>query len=107
MSIQQRIASDIYRMADNAITPDQIKSIQAHVIKGVQTGTVPSYVGVPLLNDLNQKMARIQTAPAQAQAMVQQPPIAQQVMGQAEQGVETLPSGLPEKGMAEIGRAHV
>ena len=103
MSIQQRIASDIYKMADNAVTPDQIKSIQAHVIKGVQTGTVPSYVGVPLLNDLNQKMARIQTAPAQAQAMVQQPPIAQQVMGQAEQGVETLPSGLPEEGMAGGG----
>jgi len=103
MSIQQRIASDIYRMADKAVTPDQIKSIQAHVIKGVQTGTVPSYVGVPLLNDLNQKMARIQTAPAQAQAMVQQPPIAQQVMGQAEQGVETLPSGLPEQGMAGGG----
>ncbi len=103
MSIKQRIASDIYRMADNAVTPDQIKSIQAHVIKGVQTGTVPSYVGVPLLNDLNQKMARIQTAPAQAQAMVQQPPIAQQVMGQAEQGVETLPSGLPAEGMAGGG----
>lgn len=103
MSIQQRIASDIYKMADKAITPDQIKSIQAHVVKGVQDGSVPSYVGVPLLNDLNQKMARIQTAPAQAQAMVQQPPIAQQVMGQAEQGVATLPSGLPEHGMAGGG----
>jgi hypothetical protein len=103
MSIQQRIASDIYRMADRAVTPEQIKSIQAHVVRGVQMGTVPSYVGVPLLNDLNQKMSRIQTAPAQAQAMVQQPPIAQQIVGQAEQGVETLPSGLPEQGMAGGG----
>lgn len=103
MSIQQRIASDIYRMADRAVTPEQIKSIQAHVVRGVQMGTVPSYVGVPLLNDLNQKMSRIQTAPAQAQAMVQQPPIAQQIVGQAEQGVETLPSGLPEQSMAGGG----
>ena len=103
MSIQQRIASDVYRMAEKAVTPEQIKSIQAHLVRGVQTGSVPSYVGVPLLNDLNQKMARIQTAPAQAQAMVQQPPIAQQVMGQAEQGVATLPSGLPEEGMAGGG----
>lgn len=103
MSIQQRIASDVYRMAEKAVTPEQIKSIQAHLVKSVQTGSVPSYVGIPLLNDLNQKMARIQTAPAQAQAMVQQPPVAQQIMGQAEQGVETLPSGLPEQGMAGGG----
>jgi hypothetical protein len=103
MSIQQRIASDVYKMADKAVTPEQIKSIQAHLVKSVQTGSVPSYVGIPLLNDLNQKMARIQTAPAQAQAMVQQPPLAQQVMGQAEQGVATLPSGLPEEGMAGGG----
>lgn len=103
MSIQQRIASDVYRMAEKAVTPEQIKSIQAHLVKSVQTGAVPSYVGIPLLNDLNQKMARIQTAPAQAQAMVQQPPLAQQVMGQAEQGVETLPSGLPEQTMAGGG----
>ena len=105
MSIQQRIASDVYRMADKAVTPEQIKALQAHLVSSVQSGSVPSYVGVPLLNDLNQKMARIQTAPAQAQAMVQQPPIAQQVVGQAEQdqGVETLPSGLPEQGMAGGG----
>jgi len=103
MSVQQRIASDVYRMAEKAVTPEQIKSIQAHLVKSVQTGSVPSYVGIPLLNDLNQKMARIQTAPAQAQAMVQQPPVAQQIMGQAEQGVETLPSGLPEEGMAGGG----
>lgn len=103
MSIQQRIASDIYKMADKAVTPEQIKSIQAHLVKSVQTGSVPSYVGIPLLNDLNQKMSRIQTAPAQAQAMVQQPPLAQQVMGQAEQGVATLPTGLPEEGMAGGG----
>lgn len=103
MSIQQRIASDVYRMAEKAVTPEQIKSIQAHLVKSVQTGAVPSYVGVPLLSDLNQKMARIQAAPAQAQAMVQQPPIAQQVMGQAGQGVEALPSGLPAEGMAGGG----
>lgn len=105
MSIQQSINSQIYRMADQAITPEQIKSIQAHLVKGVQSGSVPSYVGIPLLNDLNQKMARIQMAPAQAQAMTQQPPIAQQVMSQAEQsgGVPSLPSGLPAEGMAGGG----
>lgn len=103
MSIQQRIASDIYSMANKAVTPDQIKALQAHLVRGVQDGSVPSYVGVPLLADLNQKMAKIQTAPAQARSMVQQPPIAQQVMSQAEQGVATLPSNLPEEGMAGGG----
>lgn len=103
MSIQQSINSQVYKMADRAITPDQIKAVQAHLVRGVQDGSVPSYVGVPLLNDLNQKMARMQNASAQSQAMVQQPPIAQQVVGQAEQGVETLPSGLPAEGMAGGG----
>lgn len=103
MSIQQRISSEIYKLADSAVTPEQIKSVQAHVIKGVQDGSVPSYVGIPLLNDLNQKIGSIQTAGAQAQAMVQQPPVAQQVMGQAEQGVETLPSHLPAQAMAGGG----
>jgi hypothetical protein len=103
MSIQQQIASQAYKLANSAVTPEQIKAVQAHVIKSVQDGSVPSYVGIPLLNDLNQRMGSIQNATAASHAMVNQPPIAQQVMGQAEQGVETLPSRLPEQAMAGGG----
>jgi hypothetical protein len=103
MSIQQRIASEAYKLANSAVTTDQIKAVQAHVIKSVQDGSVPSYVGIPLLNDLNQRMGSIQNASAASQAMVNQPPVAQQIMGQAEQGLETLPSRLHEQAMAGGG----
>ena len=103
MSIQQRISSDVYHLANQAVTPEQIKSVQAHITRGVQDGSVPSYVGIPLLNDLNQKMASIHTAPAASQAMTNQPPIAEQVMGQARQGLENLPTNLPEQGFAPGG----
>lgn len=103
MSIQAGLKERAYAMAEMARTPDQIKAVQRHLAQAVQDQTLPSYVGIPLISELNQRMASV-TAPMPA-APMQQPPIAQQVMAQAQadQGVETLPSGLPEEGMAGGG----
>ena len=70
--------------------------------QAIKNGTVPSYIGVPLLQ---QKIKESQQAKqAMAAQQPQQPPVAQQVMQQAEsQGVDTLPSNLPVQGMAGGG----
>jgi len=70
--------------------------------QAIKNGTVPPYIGVPLLQ---QKIKESQQAKqAMAAQQPQQPPIAQQVMQQAEaQGVDTLPSNLPVQGMAGGG----
>jgi hypothetical protein len=94
MSIQAGLKERAYAIAEMARTPDQIKAAQRNLSKAVQDGTLPSYVGIPLISELNQKMAKASAPPA---APMQQPPIAQQVMqqAQADQGVPALPSGLP------------
>ena len=68
--------------------------------QAIKNGTVPSYIGVPLLQ---QKVKESQQA-KQAMAAQQpaQPPVAQGVMQQA-QGVDALPSNLPIAGMAGGG----
>ena len=60
--------------------------------KAVQDGTVPSYIGIPLIQ---QKMQESQQARAMAQPKA--PPIAQQVMQQAMQGVPALPTNMPQE----------
>ena len=65
--------------------------------KAVQDGTVPSYIGIPLIQ---QKMQESQQA--KAMMMPKAPPIAQQIMQQAEtmqapQGIPALPSQMPEE----------
>jgi hypothetical protein len=76
----------------------------AQLQKAVQDGTLPAYVGVPLLQD---KMQKEQAARAAASGMQQQgqPPIAEQVMqaAQAQQGIDAAPSNLPEQGFAGGG----
>jgi hypothetical protein len=68
--------------------------------QAIQDGTLPPYVGIPLLQD---KMKQEQMAKSSQQAP-QQPPIAQQVMQEASQhGVEALPSNLPTEEMAGGG----
>ena len=70
--------------------------------KAIQDGTLPPYVGIPLLQD---KMKQQQMAKS-AQQPQQQPPIAEQVMQEAsaiDHGVESLPSNLPTEGMYDGG----
>ena len=74
----------------------------AQLQKAVQDGTLPAYVGVPLIQDkLKQdKLAKAAAAGTQQQ----QPPIAQQVMQAAEQhGIDEAQSNLPEVSMAGGG----
>jgi hypothetical protein len=82
--------------------------------QAIKNGTVPAYVGVPLLQDKMRQQQQMQMAAAQQQQgqQQQQRPIADEVMDQAYEmngGVDQLPSNLPiqneedEKGYAGGG----
>lgn len=65
--------------------------------QAIQNGTLPAYVGVPLLQQKIQQAKQAQSLMAQPQ-----PTIAQQVMGEA-QGIEQAQSNLPAEGFAPGG----
>ena len=101
-----RRAASMAAMARRANNPQEIEAIQKSLITGVQNGSIQPYVGIPLIQDLTKKLteAKAQMAQSVAGAGMPQPPaggppIAQQVMQQAaqeSQGVEALPSNLPQ-----------
>jgi hypothetical protein len=98
-----RRAASMAAMAKSAKNPEQIQAIQKSLIAGVQSGAIKPYVGIPLIQELTNKIAEAKAKMAQAvtgAGMPQPPqggdPIAQQVMAQAGRGVETLSSNLPE-----------
>ena len=108
MSIKSQMQNRAVAMAEAAAararTPQELGTIRQQLVNQVQSGTMPSYVGIPLIQDLTQKMAQAQAKMAQQAAGMGTPPapegapIAQQVMEQAQQtaGVTALPSNLPE-----------
>jgi hypothetical protein len=59
--------------------------------QGVENGVIPAYIGVPIIQEMLQKQSQ-----AGAMGGQQMPPVMDQVMAQAAQGLETLPSNLPE-----------
>ena len=65
----------------------------------LQNGTLPPYVGIPLLQDKVKQAQMMQTAQAGQQTQPEQPPIAEQVMAQA-QGLDQMPSNLPTEEQA-------
>jgi len=71
--------------------------------QGVQNGTVPAYIGIPLIQEKTIALKKSQAM--QGGMQQQQPPIAQQVLTDAEQtaGLEGLPTGLPAEGYAPGG----
>ena len=103
-----RRAASMAAMAKRATRPDEIQAIQKSLIAGVQSGAIKAYVGIPLIQELTNKIAEAKAKMAQAVtgAGMQQPqqggsPIAQQIMAQAaqadqSQGVEALQSNLPQ-----------
>jgi hypothetical protein len=107
-----RRAASMAAMAKGAKNPEQIQAIQKSLIAGVQSGAIKPYVGIPLIQELTNKIAEAKAKMAQsiAGAGMQQPqqgqqapqqPIAQQIMAQAaqadqSQGVEALQSNLPQ-----------
>ena len=83
-----------------SLMADAAKLSITQLQQAIKNGTVPPYIGVPLLQ---QKVKESQQA-KQAMAAQQpaQPPVAQGVMQQA-QGVDALPTNLPQQGMAGGG----
>ena len=103
-----RRAASMAAMAKRATNPQDIQAIQKNLVDGVQNGSIQPYVGIPLIQELTQRLAEVKTQMAQTMAgagMPQAPqgaPIAQQVMQQAvqadqPQGLESLPSNLPQE----------
>jgi hypothetical protein len=72
--------------------------------QGVQDGSVPAYIGVPLIQEKMQAQKE-QEALMGGTQQEGEPPIAHQILGEAQQtnGVEALPTGLPAEGFAPGG----
>lgn len=80
------ITSTLGRMSDaDKLSVQQLK-------QAVQNGTVPAYIGIPLLQEKLKQSQQLQAA--QAAQAPKQPPIADQILQQA-QGIPELPSNLP------------
>ena len=107
--MEQRAAS-MAQMAKRANNPQDIQAMQQRLTTEIQNGTIKPYIGIPLIQELTKRLgeakakAAMNVMGAQAPAQGGTPaapaaPIAQQVMQQAaqeSQGVEALPSNLPE-----------
>lgn len=64
--------------------------------QGVQHGIIPAYIAVPLIQEKVQQQKQMMLAQTMQQPQVRgQPPIAAQVMGEA-QGLESMPTNLPQ-----------
>ena len=106
-----RRAASMAAMAKRATNPQDIQAIQKNLVDGVQNGSIQPYVGIPLIQELTQRLTEVKAQMAQTMAGAgmpqppqgqQAPPIAQQVMQQAvqadqPQGLEALPSNLPQE----------
>jgi hypothetical protein len=106
MSIQQNIDYHAQSLADTALSakdPQIIQSILGNLTKSIQNGTVKPYVGIPLVQSIND---HLQTVSQQADMMAalrsapQVPPeqsIGSQTLASAEpsQGIDTAQSNLP------------
>jgi hypothetical protein len=68
--------------------------------QAIQSGTIPAYMGVPLLEEKIQFEQRMRSAAAARMAQGQQPTIAEQVMDQAQMadqgGIDQIPIRTPE-----------
>jgi hypothetical protein len=70
-------------------------SIQ-QLTQAVQNGTLPAYIGVPIIQDKVQQQKKSQMMQQGQQAPQKAPPIAQQIMQEA-RGLEALPTNLPQQ----------
>ena len=108
--MEQRAAS-MAQMAKRANNPQDIQAMQQRLTMEIQNGTIKPYIGIPLIQELTKRLgeakakAAMNVMGAQAPAQGGAPaapaaPIAQQVMQQAtqeSQGLEALPSNLPQE----------
>jgi len=64
----------------------------AQLKQGVEDGVIPAYIGVPIIQEMMQNQARMTTM-----GQEKMPPVMDQIMAQADQGVEALSSNLPQE----------
>jgi flagellum-specific peptidoglycan hydrolase FlgJ len=76
---------------------DASKLSVAQLQQAVKNGTVPAYIGIPIMQEKMKQAKQAQTPPAP-----QSPPIAQQVMAEAS-GIDQVPSNLPTQSMNDGG----
>ena len=101
-----RRAASMASMAQRASNPQDIQAMQQRLVAGVQSGAIKPYVGIPLIQELSKKLSEVKAKMAQGVATAGMPPppqggapIAQQIMAQAAQegqGVPSLESNLPQ-----------
>lgn len=84
------------------IMADPSKYSVAELKTAVQNGTIPAYIGIPIIQQKMQDSERMKLVGQAAQAQPNQTPIAEEVMAQAG-GVPALPSNLPTDGYAGGG----
>lgn len=100
--MQDKAVAMIEAAAERARRPEDLKALQQRLVAQIQNGSIPPYIGVPMVQDLTKRMTEMQQRAAQAAVGMPAPPqgapLAQQVMAQAQQGagVEALPSNLPQ-----------
>ena len=99
--LQDKAAAMIESMAERARTPQEIEGIRQRIVAQVQSGTLKPYIGIPLVEDLTRRLTAAQQNMTQAALGApptqEGPPIAEQIMAQAQQpGIENLSSNLPQ-----------
>lgn len=77
------------------VMADPGKYSLAQLQQAVENGVIPAYIGIPLIQEKVQQQKQMQMAQQSQAAPAQGPTIAQQVMQEA-QGVDALPTGLPQ-----------
>lgn len=110
MDIRQNIAYKEQALANTALSskdPAIVGSALRHIQMATQNGTIPAYVGIPLVGPLAQHFKQLQAAqampaPQMPGAAGPQPTIAEQAMAEA-QGIEQAQSNLPPEGFADGG----
>ena len=89
-------------IAQNIISDPDSYSIEM-LTAGVQNGTVPAYIGIPLIEQKTQELNKSKALMGGMQG--EQPPIAQEILDQAQMatGLQGLSSNLPEESYAPGG----
>jgi hypothetical protein len=105
-----RRAASMAETAKHLSNPQDIQAMQQRLVTGIQNGSIQPYIGIPLIQQLTQKLTEAKAQAAQTamggmpqgQGAAPSAPIAQQVMQQATrapdstQGIPALPSNLPQ-----------
>ena len=106
MSIQQNIDYHAQSLADTALSakdPQIIQSILGNLTKSIQNGTVKPYVGIPLVQSINDHLQTVSQQANMMAALRSAPPVAPeqslgaQTIASAEPspGIDTAQSNLP------------